>query len=649
MVRAVRHPLQSTLAPAEAVRLVAGEDRPFALLGDWAGGGALLGSAPVRVAGADEDPFALLDDQPAVQAEGAVVGGGWFGVLGYRLGHLVEELPADPPAPTPLPAHALAFYDHVIRFDGERWWFEALWSAAREAALDERLEHWRRRLDQPAPAPGPLRLAAFAPRAPGEAAHLAAVAECIERIAAGELFQANLTLRLEAGWSGIATELAARAFCSGSRFGAFVEGPSGAVVSLSPERFLRRIGRQVQTEPIKGTAEDPEVLLASTKDAAEHVMIVDLMRNDLGRVCAYGTIEAHPPRVEPHANVFHLVSSVTGTLRDDAGDADLLRATFPPGSVTGAPKVQSLKVISELEATRREAYTGAIGYASPVAGLELNVAIRTFETRGERIWLGAGGGIVAQSRPEAELAEALDKARGPLDAIGARLAPLHPRTRLPRALPRALDHGPRPDPSHGLLETILVIDGRPRALERHLERLGASAATVYDLPVPGDARVLIEAAAAGATGPCRVRVVATPAPKAVSLAVTLAPIGERPETTGLTPFVLPGGLGAHKWADRRLAAALEAAAGPASTALLVDADGAVLEATWANVWLVEGDGLVTPPADGRLLAGIGRMQLLAEASEDEVDLARLEAADEVFLTSALRTRHRVGPPAPVPA
>src|SRR4051794_17380758 len=130
-MRAVRIPLEGTPAPHEAVRTLRGDTGPFALVGDWAGGGALLGSEPIRVAYPGEDAFALLDEQPVVEPAGAVVGGGWFGVLGYRLGRLVEELPADPPSPTPLPAAALAFHDHLVRFDGKRWWFEALWSDER--------------------------------------------------------------------------------------------------------------------------------------------------------------------------------------------------------------------------------------------------------------------------------------------------------------------------------------------------------------------------------------------------------------------------------------------------------------------------------------------------------------------------------------
>ena len=153
-------------------------------------------------------------------------------------------------------------------------------------------------------------------------------------------------------------------------------------------------------------------------------MIVDLMRNDLGRVCAYGTIEApRTPEAEPHPGVWHLVSKVRGRLRPGVSNQEVLRATFPPGSVTGAPKVQAMRVISELEQIGREVYTGAIGFSSPVAGLELNVAIRTFEQRNGRLWLGAGGGIVADSDPEHEFEEALIKAGPLVAAIGSRIAP----------------------------------------------------------------------------------------------------------------------------------------------------------------------------------------------------------------------------------
>ena len=387
-----------------------------------------MGSEPVLVASEDADPFALLDQQPEVETDTSdAVGGGWFGYLGYSLGATLEPVPPSPPRPVPLPRFALAFYDHLLRLDSSgRWWFEALWSDERDAALRERLQILTERI-----AAGvrerPVEVGPFAPVAPGAAGHVAAVAECRERIAAGEIFQANLCLRLEGRWSGEPVDLFARtARTLEPRHAALVAGPWGAVCSLSPELFLRRRDRRVITEPIKGTAprlEGPETLAASPKDRAENVMIVDLMRNDLGRVCEYGSVvvdELAEPRPAP--GVWHLVSTVAGTLRPEVGDADLLRATFPPGSVTGAPKIQTMRVIAELEATAREAYTGAIGYASPLAGLELNVAIRTLETSGERIWMGAGGGIVADSDPEAELEECLVKARPVVEAAGGRLA-----------------------------------------------------------------------------------------------------------------------------------------------------------------------------------------------------------------------------------
>jgi para-aminobenzoate synthetase / 4-amino-4-deoxychorismate lyase len=666
-VRAFRVPLESALAPAQAVRWLRGEERPFALVGEWLGGLALLGSEPARVAAADEDPFALLDDQPVVsggeEASGvpavseAVVGGGWVGWLGYGLGARIERLPPGPPAPIPRPAFSLAFYDHVVLHDGAQWWFEGLWSEGRATVLRERLSVWRERLrGMPPPllagAPSPFALAGN-----GAAGHLEAVADCRRRIAIGELYEANLCVRLEGRFDGDPVDLFARALPRARpRFGALVDG----LVSLSPERFLRRAGREVWTEPIKGTRPRSglesdslaarEALLASEKDAAEHVMIVDLMRNDLGRVSAYGSVRAERPRVEPHAGVWHLVSTVSGRLRDGVGDGELLRASFPPGSVTGAPKVQAMKVIAALEATRREAYTGAIGIASPLAGLDLNVAIRTFELSGDAIWIGVGGAVVADSEPERELAEAFDKAAGPIAAIGSELVRARPprASARPGSLPRrALLHGDRPDPALGVFETVLVKDGRPVALGQHLARLAASVGELYGatLPETVEAGALAAAtgagalaAATGAGGRSRLRVLADPDG---GVRITVSPAGPAAvEPALLEPFVLPGGLGAHKWRDRRLLDALAAVA-PGTVPLLIDTDGCVLEAAYANVWIVEGERLITPVADGRILPGTVRAELLAgepHAGEEPVDLPRLTRAGAVFLTSSISGR-----------
>src|SRR3954453_9242749 len=413
----VRTPLDLRAAPADAALLVRGDERPFALCGAWAGGGAIAGSEPVRVAREDEDPLALLDELPDAEA-GDGFGGGWVGWLGYGLGRRVEVVSPPPPRPVALPGFELAYYDHVVRCDPDgRWWFEALWTDARAGALRAGLEDLRGRAAE-------LRSFATAPwtSVPSAAGHAAAVSLARERIHAGDLFQANVCLRLESRLYGDATDL----FAAGVRAlspdrAAFVSGPWGSIASLSPELFLARRGRRVVSAPIKGTARPREALEASEKDRAENVMIVDLVRNDLGRVCDPGSVRVEAlcaPRA--HTGVWHLVSEVAG--ETGACNADVVRAAFPPGSVTGAPKVAAMDVIAEVESTGREVYTGALGFASPVAGLELSVAIRTFEVRGERVWLGAGGGVVADSDPAAEAGEAAAKADPLLRAIGGERA-----------------------------------------------------------------------------------------------------------------------------------------------------------------------------------------------------------------------------------
>ena len=685
-MRPFRVPLESGLAPEEAVAWLRGDERPFALAGEWLGGLTVIGSFPLEIAGPDRDPFSAIETQPELDrlpaplpgaADGAVVGGGWAGWLGYGLGALVEELPPSPPAPLPRPSFSLAFYDHVVLHDGGRWWFEGLWSASRAGLLEQRLAGWRERLRRPptsSPAVPERTPTPFALTANGGPGYLDAVADCRRRIEIGELYQANLCVRLEARYDGDPLDLFARSLPRAQpRFGALV----GGVVSLSPERFLRRSGRDVWTEPIKGTRprtgsdEDRraarDALLASTKDAAEHVMIVDLMRNDLGRVCAYGTVEALEPRVEPHAGVWHLVSTVTGSLRDGVRDGALLRATFPPGSVTGAPKVQAMKVIATLEATRREVYTGAIGIASPIAGLDTSVVIRTFETAGDAIWMGVGGAIVADSDPEQELEEALTKAAGPIAAIGGSLNRPRERPAYPpelcvhpgRVVEPALLHGQRPDPAMGVFDTMLVSDGRPMALEHHLTRLAASVGELYGATLPRTLTAGVQMAAAEAAaipgGRARLRIDVDPG-GGVRFTVSAAGPGP-PEELVLEPYALPGGLGAHKWRDRRL---LDALAGlhSGTVPLLVDTDCAVLEAAYANVWIVEGDELITPPADGRILPGTTRAALLADepgAREEPIDLERLAIADSVFLTSSIsgwlpaRLRRPVLRPIPVAA
>ena len=256
--------------------------------------------------------------------------------------------------------------------------------------------------------------------------HLAAVEDAIELIRAGEIFQVNVCTRLRASFDGSPAGLFAdAASVLQPAFGAFVDGGRRALAGFSPELFLRRRGRDVTTSPIKGTwpAADPDAaaaLAASTKDVAENVMIVDLMRNDFGRVCEVGSVTAATLlQLERHPGVWHLVSTVAGVLRSDVDDADLLRATFPPGSVTGAPKQRAMEAIAALEGQPRGAYTGAVGFVSPCWGAEWAVTIRSFEIADGRIELGVGGGVTADSVPMLEWRECLHKAAPLLTALGA--------------------------------------------------------------------------------------------------------------------------------------------------------------------------------------------------------------------------------------
>jgi para-aminobenzoate synthetase/4-amino-4-deoxychorismate lyase len=622
------------------------EPRGVALSGAWLGAATILSSHPLLSVAPDDDPFAALDSLPFELDLGgdrceATVAGGWFGWLGFGLSRAVERVPPPPPRKLVLPQFDLAFHDHVVlrKADGS-WWFQALWTEARAELLSARLACWRSRLSGGAPPVGTFRAEPLTPVGAGLAGHRAAVTETIERIAAGEHSQANLCLRLEAGFEGDPLDLWTTATAAGRpAYAAYIAPNAGdhTVVSLSPELFLRRTGRRVLTRPIKGTApiaSDPEVLTSSEKDRAENVMIVDLMRNDLGRVCQYGSItveELCALRSAP--GVWQLESSVQGQLRPNVTDSQLLRATFPPGSVTGAPKVQALRTIHELEGSARETYCGAVGLCSPVAGVELNVAIRTLELARGRLWLGVGGGIVSDSSPEAEVAEALTKARGVADAAGLALA--HERIgAAPARVP--FNRAERPDPAQGVIETLRVSAARAAHLPDHLTRLRASC-TELGLSLPAEVEARINSAAAElGEGGLRLTV----SPSGIGIVTRpLPPTGPMQ----LLPVAVPGGLGGHKWADRGL---IETHSSPGITPLICDSDGSVLEAGYAAVLVAIGRRIVSPPLDGRLLPSLSRERLLHAASRAgwevclrELSLSELASADAIVLTSSLRGPH----------
>jgi para-aminobenzoate synthetase/4-amino-4-deoxychorismate lyase len=658
--------LDGDVLAAHAGLLVREDVRPFALVGRWADAAALAGGTPARVADVErEDPFALLDEQPPLSGElpSGFVGGGWFGALGYGLGRRLEALGPPPPAPAGerLPPATLAFYDHLLRCDTDgQWWFEALWSDARAEVLEERLAELSARVAAGVDGPRPVTSGPWR-ASPSPAAHARAVEACRERIAAGDLFQANLSLRLHASVEGDAVDLFTRGVAAlAPDRGAWLSGPWGAVASLSPELFVARTGETVRTAPIKGTRPRPADAVAAeaqraeladaAKDRAENVMIVDLMRNDLGRVSEPGSIVVTAlAEVRPHAGVWHLVSEIRGRRRRDVGDGTLVAALFPPGSVTGAPKLAAMDIISTLESTARQAFCGAIGFASPAAGLELSVAIRTFECVDGHAWLDVGGGVVADSDPAAEAAEALAKARPLLAAIGGDLddetgvAERGNVARHPLVPPRLGAHPvPRPDPVAGVLETILVRDGVAVAHDAHLARLADAAATLYGVVLPDALPALVRHTALEQGGPCRLRVLLDPGGE---IGLQVAPLPAPGDgTQRLLALVVPGGLGDRKWRDRQLIDALDdRAAELGAVPLLVDLDGGVLETTRANVLAWIDGTLVTPPLDGRILPGVTRARTLAWAGElgipvleRPLNLAEIGAADAILTTGALR-------------
>jgi para-aminobenzoate synthetase/4-amino-4-deoxychorismate lyase len=632
----VRQRLDLTIGPLDVLRLFRGRDRLVALLGAWHHGEALIAFDPVEVL--DGDPFTGIDLEP-LPAGVAGFGGGWIGAWGYQLGRLVEQLPAAPHRPLRQPDHRIAFYDHVLRLTDGTWWFESLTrDPARDAAVLATLA------GAPA-APRTYTVGTFE-MTPTPAAHRAALGRVLDHIAAGDIFQANLCTRLEAPFDGDPLD----AFCAGVErlhpaYAAYVSSPEGTLASLSPELFLRRTGDEVLSSPIKGTAPldtDPDELVASAKDRAENIMIVDLMRNDLGRVSVPGSVRVPAiTRAERHA-VWHLVSDVVGHVGRGVRDSDLLRATFPPGSVTGAPKVRAMAIINDLEATGREAYTGAIGHVSPGAGLELNVVIRTFEfpAAADRVWLGVGGGVVADSTPDGELAECLVKARPLVEAIGGVLDLVAEAPAVAPTPVTGFSDAPAVDHSAGIYDTLLVVDGVVVDLDAHLARLDASVRAVHGTTIRAGLDEAVVRRAGGLVGRQRLRVDAVPAGPDVRVTISTRPIDDDAEAWTLVPRTIPGGLGQHKWADR---SALEHDGPPTEDLLLVAEDGAILETGRASLFVVHDDGVLTPPTDGRILPGTARERVveILRAADVPVFQRRLTATDlaaasEVFATNALR-------------
>jgi para-aminobenzoate synthetase component 1 len=391
--------------------------------------------------------------------------GGAAGYIAYDYGSVLERLPAPRYDDLAIPDLILGLYDWVIAWDHltARAWListgipETGEAKTRRAA--ERLASVKRAIvgtrssglgrggrgsptEGRAPSPDD-RIPSPAPSYPVDdvpdldlrssfthRGYLDAVTRVREYIVAGDIFQANLSQRFEAPLGEAPWSLYRRLRAlNPAPFAAYLDFGDVAIASASPERFLRLdVDGQVEARPIKGTrprglypAHDAALgraLTESEKDRAENLMIVDLLRNDISRVCAPGTVRVPELfALEHYSTVHHLVSTITGKLERSCDAIDLLRATFPGGSITGAPKVRAMEIIAELEPSRRGVYCGSIGYVSLTGAMDTSIVIRTYQTLRDRVYFSAGGGIVADSDPEQEYRETFDKARALIAAL----------------------------------------------------------------------------------------------------------------------------------------------------------------------------------------------------------------------------------------
>ncbi|MFA6078571.1 MAG: aminodeoxychorismate synthase component I [Candidatus Omnitrophota bacterium] len=380
------------------------------------------------------DPFIVLKDlfdryRVDTEKEMPFTAGG-VGYFSYDLKRFIEELPDAAKDDLHLYDCVMGFYDCVITFDilKKKAYLSSLGLPERE----NRLKYFRARIAL-ARAGGQ----AYNFRPSGELrsnfskeAYIDAIEKAKEYIRRGDIYQVNLSQRFE-------VELKEEPFALYSRlrktnpapFSSYLNFDDLVIASSSPERFLMKRGDYIETRPIKGTrprgrdaSEDAMMereLLASPKDAAEHLMIVDLERNDLGRICEYGSVKVSELNMlERYSTVFHLVSVVSGKLTKGIGPIDCMEAAFPGGSITGAPKIRSMEIIEELEPVKRSVYTGAIGYISFDGSMDTSIAIRTFVISGGKAYFQAGGGIVADSDPEREYEETIHKVKGLFSSLG---------------------------------------------------------------------------------------------------------------------------------------------------------------------------------------------------------------------------------------
>ncbi len=371
-----------------------------------------------------DDPFTVVQQQLGDQQSnlsGLPFCGGAVGYFSYDLGRRVEHMPEMASRDINLPDMAIGIYDWAVILDHHqrRCW---LVSYCKFDVTNEQWTELEKLFKQEyVPKQRDFQITTDISANMSKQDYVQAFNRIKHYIREGDCYQVNLAQRFEAGFSGDSWQayMDLRAL-NPAPYAAYIRLPHGAVLSSSPERFLRVQDHQVETKPIKGTVhrsvfayEDKALamsLLESEKDRAENLMIVDLLRNDISKTCEPGSVIV--PKLfalETYASVHHLVSTVTGKLREDQHALQLLRGCFPGGSITGAPKLRSMEIIEELEPHRRSVYCGSIGYIGFDGNMDSNICIRTLIQDGKRLCFYAGGGIVWDSNPDKEYQECFDK------------------------------------------------------------------------------------------------------------------------------------------------------------------------------------------------------------------------------------------------
>jgi para-aminobenzoate synthetase component 1 len=364
------------------------------------------------------------DELPAA----GVFCGGWAGYFGYDLGRFIEKVPQKAVDDLGMPIVRLGFYDRLVCWDraAGRGWMIALEMDGQDAR--EKFAWLEKRLKEAGEAkvkvPGAVKSVDLSKMRSNmtQEYYFAALERVRKYIWDGDIYQINFSQRFEREFGGRAIDLFQwQGVHNACPYAAFVDGGKFKAVSASMEMFVTIQDGRIWTRPIKGTRKrvagdrslnekNRRELEESGKERAELNMIIDLERNDLGRVCRYGSIKVEQARhVEEYPTVFHALATVGGWLREGMGFCDVMRAMFPGGSITGAPKIRAMGVIEELEPTRRGLYTGSIGYIGVDGNVCLNIAIRTIIISGGTAWAQSGGGIVADSQPQAEWDETLTK------------------------------------------------------------------------------------------------------------------------------------------------------------------------------------------------------------------------------------------------